>query len=100
MTSRIDDSPASSATMRSRPERDAAVRRRAVLERLEEEAEPRLRLLVADAQPPEHPRLQRRVVDSDAAAADLAAVQHQVVGLRADRARIGLELVDVRVGGE
>ena len=40
------------------PERDAAVRRRAVFERLEEEAEAQLRLLVADAEPPEDPRLQ------------------------------------------
>src|SRR4051794_11146820 len=52
------------------PERDAAVRRRAVLERLEEETEAELRLLLGNAEPAEDPRLQRRVVDSNAAAAD------------------------------
>ena len=45
------------------------------------------RLLVADVQQPEDPALHGRVVDSDAAAADLAAVQHEVVGLRAHLAR-------------
>ncbi len=39
------------------------------------------RLLVADAEELEDPGLQRRVVDPDAAAANLAAVQHEVVGL-------------------
>ena len=68
-------------------ERDAAVRRRAVLERLEEEPESQLRLLLADVEQREDPALQRRVVNTDAAAADLAAVQHQIVRLGAHRAR-------------
>ena len=42
-----------------------------------------LRLLVGQRQELEDLRLQRRVVDPDAAAADLVAVQHQVVGLGA-----------------
>ena len=54
------------------PERNAAVRRRAVFERFEEEAEPELRLLVGDAEPLEDARLQRGVVNPDAAAADFA----------------------------
>ena len=41
-------------------ERDAAMRRRAVLERLEEEAEAELRLLVADVEQREDPALRRR----------------------------------------
>ena len=42
-------------------------------------------------------RLQRGVVNPDAAAADFAAVQHEVVGLCAHRAGFALELVDVLV---
>ena len=71
MTSRIDALAGEHRDDTVEPERDAAVRRRAVLERLEEEAEAQLRLLVADAEPLEDARLQRGVVDSDAAAADL-----------------------------
>ena len=55
ITSRIEVSPASMRTMPIEPEGDAAVRRRAVLERVEEEPEPLPRLLVADAQQPEDP---------------------------------------------
>ena len=55
--------------MRSRPERDAAVRRRAVLERVHEEAEAQARLLVADVQQPEDLALDGGIVDTDAAAA-------------------------------
>src|SRR4051812_13618298 len=56
------------------PERDAAVGWRAVLERIEEEAEAQLRLLVADVEQREDLPLQRRVMDSDTAAADLTPV--------------------------
>src|SRR6187402_1605516 len=55
-------------------ERQAAVRRRAVLERFEEEAEAILRVLVRHAQQPEHLGLRVAVVDTDAAAAQLPAV--------------------------
>src|SRR4051812_9813101 len=79
------------------PEGDAAVRRRAVLERLEEEAEAELRLLLGNAEPAENPRLERRVVDSDTAAADFRSVQHEIVRLRAHRARLALQLVPVLV---
>src|SRR4051812_22641761 len=63
------------------PEGDAPVRRRAVFERLQEEAEPRPRLLLRNAEPAKDPRLQRRVVNTDAAAADLRSVQHEIVRL-------------------
>ena len=57
MTSRIESAPASSMQIRSQPKRDAAVRRRAVLERLEQEAELVLRLLRGDAEQVEDPAL-------------------------------------------
>ena len=72
-------------------EGDAAVRRRTVLERVEEKPESRLRFFVRDLQQLEDEALQRLVVDSDAAAGDLAAVQHEIVGARARAARIALE---------
>ena len=70
------------------PERDAAVRRRAVAQRLEQEAEARLGLLVGDAERVEHLLLDVRVVDTDRAAADLRAVEHDVVAAAAQRAGI------------
>ena len=65
MTSRMFSSPARIATRRSMPKAEAAVRRGAVLERVEEEAEPLLRLLVADAEEAEDARLQLGLVDPD-----------------------------------
>ncbi len=53
--------------------------RRAVQERVEEEPEPGLRLLVTDLQEAENPLLQGLVVDPDAAPSNFAAVQHEVV---------------------
>ena len=61
------------------PERDATVRRRAVLERVEQEAEAPLRLLRADAERVEDLLLDLGGVDTDRAAADLDAVEHYVV---------------------
>src|SRR5690606_31165916 len=55
-------------------EGDAAVRRSAVLECVEEEAELLLRLLRADAHDVEHALLHVTAVDTDRAAADLVAV--------------------------
>src|SRR5215213_9539845 len=52
------------------PECYPAMRRRAVLERLEEEAEPQLRLLFTDPERPEDPRLNGCAMDSNAAAAN------------------------------
>src|SRR6266480_5960754 len=52
-------------------ERDAAVRRRAVLERYQQEAEFLLRLFGADRQRAEHLRLHHLAVDTHRTAADL-----------------------------
>ncbi len=60
------------------------MRRRAVLERLEEEAELGLRLLLRKAQGVEERLLDLGVVDPDRSSADLVAVQDQVVRPRAD----------------
>ena len=89
MTSRIDGSPAIRATTRSMPEREAAVRRRAVAQRVQQEAEARLGLLGVDAEDVEHLLLDLGLVDTDRAAADLDAVEHEVVGARLQRARVG-----------
>ena len=56
-------------------ERKAAVRGRAVLEGVHQEAETLLRLFRREAQQLEHLGLQFRIVDTDRAAADLGAVQ-------------------------
>ena len=77
-------------------EREAAVRRGAVLERVEEEAEPLLRLLVADAEQAEDARLQLGLVDPDRPGAELPPVEHQVVGLAAHLQRVGLQQVHDR----
>src|SRR4030095_3107885 len=61
------------------PERDSAVGRRPVLERLEEETEPLPRFLFSDPEGAEDARLDRRAVDTGAAAADLRRVWDQVV---------------------
>src|SRR5690606_11729648 len=75
--------------------RDAPVRRRAVLQRVEEEAEARAGLLVADAEQREDASLQRGVVDTEAAARHLAAVEREVVGARTHGAGVRLERVEV-----
>ena len=72
-----------------------AVGRRAVLERVEQEAELGAGVLVAEAEGAEHPGLHVGAMDPDRAAGDLVAVQHEVVGAGADRAGIALELVEI-----
>ena len=93
MTSRIERLAAQDGDDAVEAEGDAAVRRRAVLERVQEEAEPQLRFLVRDLQQLEDQPLQRLIVDSDAAAGDFAAVEDEVVGARPrtrpDRSRAG-----------
>src|SRR4029450_11582453 len=79
------------------PKRNATVRWRAVLERVDEETEAQARVLVADVQQAEGLSLHARIVDSRAAAAYLAPVQHQVVGLRAHTSGIALQEVEVLV---
>src|SRR5690606_2211719 len=63
-------------------EGDASVRRTAVLERVEQEAELLLRLLRADAEHAEYRLLHLWTVDADGAAAEFGAVHHHVVGAR------------------
>ena len=82
-------------------EGDAAVRRRTVLEGAEQEAELHLRLLRAQADQVEDLLLHVRSVDTDGAAADLAAVADEVVAGADAVAGIGLEqslLAGVRRG--
>ena len=83
--------------MRSSAVGDAAVRRRAVAQRLEQEAEARLGLLGVDAERGEDLLLHVGVVDTDRAAAELLAVPDDVVGERPRRARVvGVELAGGR----
>src|SRR5687767_6059488 len=78
-------------------DRDAPVRRRAVLEGVEEETEAHLRLFVRDLQQPEDESLQLLVVDTNAAARHFAAVEDEIVRSRANPPRLGLEHARVRL---
>src|SRR5690606_27697456 len=80
------------------PESDAAHRRRAVLQRTQQEPELFLRLLAADLEQLEDGRLHRLVVDTDRAAADLVAVEHEVVGTGLQPPRVRPQ-VGRRAGG-
>ena len=91
MTSRIECSPHRMATDPVEAERDAAVRRGAVLERVDEEPETQSGFLVGDLQQLEDQSLDGLVVNPDAAAGDLAAVQHEIVGARPRPPLVGLE---------
>ena len=75
------------------------MRRRAVLQRIEQEAELGALVLGADLQRAEHLLLHVRAVDPDRTATELDAVEHHVVGLGAAAARVGLEPVLVAVLG-
>src|SRR5699024_12680965 len=72
-------------------EGDAAVRRGAVLERLQQEAELLLRLLLVDAHQAEDALLDGLVMDADGAAADLIAVADDVVRVGQRGPGIGVE---------
>ena len=76
---------------RSMPERDAAVRRRAHRERVEQEAELRALLLGRDPEQVEDLRLQLGLVDPERAAGELDAVADEVVGDRPRGARVAVE---------
>src|SRR5690349_7104906 len=80
------------------PERDAAVRRRAVREGVEQEPELAAGLLVGQADHVEDPLLHLGPVDTDRAPADLRAVEHDVVGPGERLARPLLEVVGVLLG--
>src|SRR5690606_38895063 len=73
----------------------------AVAERLEQEAELLLDLRLGQPEDLEHAGLDVGAVDPDRAAADLVAVEDEVVGLGEDLARVGrqqVELVEARRG--
>ena len=72
-------------------ERDPAVRRRAHGERVEQEAELRPLLVGAEREQVEDLRLDVRLVDPERAAAELVAVDDQVVGVRERVAGIVVE---------
>ena len=72
--------------------REPAVRRRAHLQRVEQEAELVLLLLLAHAHDAEHGLLHLDVVDPDRAGAELPAVPDQVVVLTAHVLGIRLDL--------
>src|SRR5262249_25465582 len=76
---------------------DAAHRRRAELEGVEQEAEFRSRLLLADTEEIEDPLLYSLLVDTDRATADLLAIEHEVVRLGQDASRVALEALQVFV---
>src|SRR5581483_977075 len=78
-------------------ERDAAVRRRAVGERIEKETEAAAKLLFGQAERLKKPLLNILAVNPDAAGAEFIAVEHEVVALRANFPRRGFELVEVLV---
>ena len=67
------------------------MRRRAEAQRAQEEAEALLGLVGSDPDHVQHARLQVGAVDADRPRGHLEAVQHHVVGLGGDRARIALE---------
>src|SRR6185436_3151601 len=79
------------------PERDAAVWRSAILQRLEEEPEAQLRFFNTDVEQRKDPAPQGGIVYTDAAATDLASVQHQIVRLRTDGPRFAVQPRDVRI---
>src|SRR5205085_12059268 len=75
-------------------EGDPAVRRRAVLEGPQQEAELLLRLLLGEPHDAEDALLDVLAVDTDRAATDLVAVADDVVGVGQRAARVGVEGVD------
>ena len=76
--------------------RDAAVRRRAIRERFQQEAKTLLDLFVRVPQELEDSALRVRIVYSDGTAPKLRAVQHDIVVLRAKRKRIAGERLGTR----
>ncbi len=77
------------------PDGESAVRRRAEFERVEEETELAIGLLLVDAEQREDAPLLVALVDSDRTGPELPAVEHEVVGLRANAHRVALEPVHV-----
>ncbi len=84
MTSLMDDLPPSSMTSRSSPRAMPAVRRSAVLQGFQQEAELGPGFFVGDVQGVENRFLRFLAMDTDAAPADFIAVQHDVIGAGPD----------------
>src|SRR5438128_1465949 len=78
-------------------ERDAAVRRGAVLKGVQQKAEFGLRFVLADPKQVKELALDLPAVVADAAPADLGPVQHEIVGLGARLQRLGFELRQVLI---
>ncbi len=78
-------------------ERDAAVRGRAILQGVQQEAELGARFFITDLQGAEHLALHFFAVDPHRAATDFPAVEHHVVGLGDALARIGFQVFQVLV---
>src|SRR6267378_3011758 len=78
-------------------ESDAAMRRRAVGQRVEEKAEAAAQLFFTKAERFEQALLNVLAVDSDAAGAELVAVQNEVVAFGAHFPRRGFEFIQVFV---
>ena len=93
ITWRMSGSPAMQRDEPVDAHREAAVRRRAHPERVEEEAELLLLLLLAEAHDAEDRLLDLGVVDPDRARAELPAVPDQVVVLADHAARVGSDLL-------
>ncbi|MCY1351842.1 hypothetical protein D9M69_381190 [compost metagenome] len=74
------------------------MRRRAVFQGVEQEAELLFLLLFADAEHAEHRLLHALVVDTDGTATQLGAVQHHVVGAGQGCGRVGLQLFRAALG--
>ena len=99
MTSRMESLPDSRAQIRSQPNAIPPCGGGPERERVEEEAELLLRLLLGEAQIVEHPLLDVAAVDTDRPATDLVAVADDVVGVRQRRARVLVEGVEqLRLG--
>ena len=80
-------------------EGQAAMGRRAILESVHHEAKLGVSLFLGQAQSLEDLLLQVSVVDTEAAAADFHAVEHHVVGICLDTARVAEEILDILVTG-
>ena len=79
------------------PGRQTAVRRRAVVERLEKEAEPPVRLLLRYPDDLHHPLLDVAPVDPDGARGQLEPVADEIVEPAEHPAGVGLEILQVLV---
>ncbi len=95
ITSRSDGAPGQEHGDPVEAEREAAVRRRAGREAIEQKPEPPPDLGLGDAEQLEDAPLHGRIGDPDRAAAQLVAIVDRVVVQRADPAGLGVEPVQI-----